>query len=186
VRAWLWGIAAAALVAAIAFSRRASAAELDELPEGRVVTEGGERQPRGIRNLNPFNLRPDRRWTWRGQAGVDDARPGGPYLVFHTPADGLRAGFINLANQQRKHGLDTVREIITKYAPAADDNDTEAYIAAVARAIGKDADAHLDLVGGDGQLAAFGRAVIRHENGVQPYSDAQLAFAEREAREAIS
>lgn len=131
--------------------------------------------PRGIRNHNPFNLRPDSRWTWQGQAGVDNG-PGGGYLIFAAAQYGLRAGFINLANQQLKHGLRTVRAIISKYAPSSDNNDTAAYIAAVARALGVGPDAQLDLTD-RATLTAFAAAVIKHENGQQPYTSAQLAAA---------
>lgn len=154
------------LLAALFYARPASAAD-----KGSSV--------RGIRNNNPFNLRPSSQYTWQGEAGVD-AGPAGPYLIFSTPFYGLRAGYINLLNQQKLHGLDTVRAVISKYAPAADRNDTDAYIAAVAGALGVAPDARIDLTD-PATLDAFARAVIQHENGAQPYSADQLAAAARAA-----
>lgn len=169
---WLGLLAAAAVL--LLWSRRSRAGG----PEGdRIVTDqAGRDVPRGIRNNNPGNLRPSSSYKWLGQAGVDE----GNYLIFDTPDNGLRAAAKNLLNQQRKHGLRTVRDIITKYAPAADNNDTQAYILAVSDELGVAATDPLDL-GQSDQLAAFLRAVIRHENGVQPYSDAQLRTAAAKA-----
>lgn len=163
-----------AAVGALVLSRPASAAE-----DVRTVTDDkGQRVPRGIKNNNPFNLRPlGAGRTWQGQAGVD----AGNYCVFKGPADGLRAGFKNLRNQQVLHGLNTVRDIITKYAPASDDNDTEAYIADVADVLGVADDEPLDLVKHVEQLRLFGAAIIRHENGVQPYAPYELERAAAQA-----
>lgn len=161
---WLLLLAGAGALALV-FSQRASAA--DDL---RTVTDDqGRAMPRGLRNNNPFNLRPLRDVTWRGQVGIDE----GNYLTFDTLASGIRAGMINLRNQQRLHQLDSVRAIITKYAPAADRNDTDAYIAAVARELGLTPDASINLMGSTDALAAFGGAVIFHENG-QRVSDEVL------------
>ncbi len=157
--------------AALLFSRRAAAAE----PEGlRMTGEGGIR---GLRNNNPFNLRPSRDFTWQGQLGADE----GNYLIFDSAASGLRAGYINIRNQQRKHHLATVRQIITKYAPPEDNNKTEAYIAAVSRALDVGPDDALNLITDLTRLTDFGRAVIKHENGVQPYSELELHTAAQRA-----
>ena len=53
------------------------------------------------------------------------------FCVFDTPEHGLRALAKDLVNQQRIHNLATVDQIISKYAPPADANDTAAYIAAI-------------------------------------------------------
>lgn len=169
MRAWWWGIIAASVVTLL-YARRASA---DEIPPPKVVTMNGAPVPRGIRNNNPGNLRPSRKSEpWRGQASVDDAN----YLIFIDAHHGLRALVINLVNQQRKHGLRTVRAIITKYAPSTE-NDTAAYIAAVSRALDVGPDDPLDLVSNRAQLEALTRAVIKHENGLQPYGTAALGDA---------
>jgi len=126
---------------------------------------------RGIRNNNPGNLRrSDDHW-----AGLSPDQHDPDFFQFGEPLFGLRALARTLYNYQARHGLKTIRAIIARWAPA-NENDTAAYIAAVAAATGADADEPLDL--GDGEeLAALVKAVVRHENGAQPYSDALIAQA---------
>ena len=129
------------------------------------------RKPRGIRNNNPGNLRPGSNWQ-----GLDTPPSEGGYLRFVSPFYGLRAAAINLINQQRKHGLRTVRSIINKYAPPSENN-TTSYIAAVCTALGVSADQQLDL-NQPATLTRFLRAVVRHENGAgEWYSDALYSQA---------
>ena len=94
---------------------------------------------------------------------------------FSAPMFGIRALAVILRNYQRKHGLKTIRAIIARWAPPSE-NDTEAYVAAVARATGFAADAALDLEDPT-TLAALVEAIIEHENGEQPYSDALIEQA---------
>lgn len=122
--------------------------------------------PRGLRNKNPGNLRPGSQWQGLATPPTD----GQNYLVFTTPHYGLRAAALNLKNQQVKHGLRTVSAIITKYAPAADNNNTAAYIAAVAKRLGVTPDARLNMTNA-ATLERFLRAVVSHENGRGDYYD---------------
>lgn len=118
----------------------------------------------GIRNNNPGNLRGDDKW--QGKTGADDKG----YVKFDTPQSGIRALAVNLINQQEKHGLNTVTDIINKYAPAGDNNDTEAYISHVSEMLGVAPDKKLNLKNQE-LLTGLVGAVIHHENGSQPYSD---------------
>lgn len=163
-----WIAAGVAAVGALLFARRAQAAD-DGPDDGAriVIDDQGRAVPRGFRNNNPFNLRPIAGTAWRGQVGIDD----GNYLRFETLAAGLRAGMVNLRNQQRRHQLASVRDIITKYAPAADNNDTAAYIAAVCRELGVTDAATLNLITSTDTLAAFGGAVVFHENGQRAHEE---------------
>lgn len=135
-----------------------------------VVTASGV-QKRGIRNNNPGNIRPGDSWQGLAEPSVDEAG----YLRFTDAVYGIRALTKNLLNQQRHHGLTTIRGIITKYAPPSDNNDTPAYIAAVAHDTGRDPDEPVDLVNNYGLLVDFVNAIIYHENGVNPYSTALVA-----------
>jgi hypothetical protein len=131
-----------------------------------------EAVPRGIRNNNPGNIRRDGT-AWVGMAGAqnDDS-----FVQFETPVAGLRALARDLTNKQKISGLNTVQTIINKYAPP-NENNTAAYIASVAAAIGVKPNDPLDLVNNAAQLKAFMRAVVKHENGRQPYSDKDLDTA---------
>lgn len=96
---------------------------------------------RAARNNNPGNLRWDGKSQWQGMTGVD---PQG-FVQFASPEAGQRAAAINLANQQKLHGINTLTGLIQKYAPASDNNDPAAYIARVAQQTGLDPNAPLNL-----------------------------------------
>ncbi|GAB1368848.1 hypothetical protein MASR1M42_13990 [Azonexus hydrophilus] len=124
--------------------------------------------PRGVRNNNPGNImKGDKRW--QGEVQGNDPR----YATFATPEAGIRAMGKTLLTYQEKHGLNSVEAIIARWAPATENN-TAAYVATVAKEMGVKPDAALNLRDGD-TLAKLTRAMIRVENGNQPYSDQQIA-----------
>ncbi|MDN6861089.1 structural protein, partial [Pseudomonas sp. CAN2814] len=94
-----------------------------------------------------------------------------------TPQNGIRALAKLLLNYRKVHGLRTVESLIARWAPS-NENDTRAYAAAVARELGvpPQAGLHLDQP----TLAALVTAIIRHENGQQPYSAELIGNAVRE------
>ncbi|HFQ8725603.1 TPA: hypothetical protein ACHTI0_002461 [Enterobacter kobei] len=145
--------------------------ELSDTATGsrRAVSEGGSGDSaRGIRNNNPGNLEFSKTNPWVGQTGDD-----GRFAKFETPEHGIRALGRNLLSYQRQ-GIDTVSDIITRWAPPSDNNNTDAYIQAVCAQLGVTADQQLDASNPD-TLKALCAAIIQHENGSQPYSDQQLA-----------
>ncbi|EHQ9703449.1 hypothetical protein KS548_003356 [Salmonella enterica] len=134
----------------------------------RAVSDGSPGDAaRGIRNNNPGNLEYSKSNPWVGQNGDD-----GRFAKFETPEHGIRALGRNLMSYQRQ-GIDTVSEIINRWAPPTDNNDTAAYIKAVCEQLGVSADEPLDSSNPD-TLKALCAAIIQHENGSQPYSDQQL------------
>ncbi len=84
-----------------------------------------------VRNNNPGNLRADGS-KWQGMTGVDQ----NGFVQFDTAANGERAARVNLANQQTLHGINTISDLVTKYAPAGDNNNTRSYIQSVAQQTG--------------------------------------------------
>lgn len=135
----------------------------------RAVSDGGTGDgTRGIRNNNPGNLEYSKTNPWVGQNGDD-----GRFAKFETPEHGIRALGRNLLSYQRQ-GIDTVSDIINRWAPPDDNNDTSAYIKAVCAQLGVTADQPLDASNPD-TLKALCAAIIHHENGNQPYSDQQLS-----------
>ena len=124
---------------------------------------------RGLRNNNPGNIRKAPGVTWLGQA-AEQTDPA--FVVFSSPEYGIRALARVLRTYGRSYGLTTVRGIIARWAPPAE-NDTAAYQAAVARALGVGLDTPLELAGE--QLEELVAAIIRHENGVNPYPRELLA-----------
>ncbi|WP_312782003.1 hypothetical protein [Brevundimonas sp.] len=139
-------------------------------PGGESVTSG--RNPRGIRNHNPGNIEFRDNIRWQGQKGHD-----GRFVTFETPEHGLRALSRDLGTKMAR-GLTSVQAILTEYAPDSE-NDTRAYVAAVSRALGVSPTARLDP--SDVRVrAGLMSAIIRHENGVHPYSPAMVAEAARQ------
>ncbi len=126
--------------------------------------------PRGIRNCNPLNLRPGR-IPWIGEVAPVDG-----YCVFITPFAGIRAGAKNMLGYQVLHGLSTVREIVTRWAPAEDQNNVDAYVNDVCQRTGFGPDDHL-VLGGVDTLTRMVTAFIWHEQGQCPYSADEIQTA---------
>ncbi|EBF0843736.1 structural protein [Salmonella enterica subsp. enterica serovar Thompson] len=121
--------------------------------------------PRGIRNNNPGNIR----WgdDWKGLVPKDQ-RTDKSFCQFTTPEYGIRAMIIILRNYQRKYGLNTVSGIIKRWAPP-NENNTQAYINSVAQATGVTPDQRIDTNDSRFMIKLL-QAIIKHENGNQPYS----------------
>lgn len=93
--------------------------------------------PRGLRNNNPLNIRIGN--VWLGEV----AHPTDPdFEQFVTIEYGIRAAFIILRRYIRRYKKDSIRAIISTWAPASE-NDTESYVAMVSRAISIPPDAPL-------------------------------------------
>lgn len=121
-------------------------------------------QPRGIRNNNPGNIR----WGADWQGLKKDGKSQDPsFCVFINPEYGIRALAKLLRNYQRLYGLNTPRKIINRYAPP-NENQTQAYIQSVAQQLGIQPDTPVDL-NEEATLLVFIKAIIRFENGIQPY-----------------
>lgn len=88
----------------------------------QTSSSGGK--TRGQRNNNPFNIRYSEKNNWVGQTGSD-----GSFCKFDTIGHGIRAGGVLLRNYI-KAGNNTIAKILTKYAPA-NENNTAKYIADV-------------------------------------------------------
>lgn len=85
--------------------------------------------PRGIRNNNPLNIRiSSNKWIGKATPSTDPA-----FEQFDTIEHGIRAAFCIIRTYIIKHGCRTVHDLITRWAPAADGNNVEAYVAQVLR-----------------------------------------------------
>lgn len=123
--------------------------------------------PRGIRNNNPGNLRHSGT-SWRGMSAQQtDVH----FVQFETPEYGIRALGKLLDTYYTRYGLNTVRGIISRYAPSTE-NDTAAYVETVAKKLSVRPDDVINVIGKKQKLI---EAIIEHENGQQPYTVAQIA-----------
>lgn len=97
--------------------------------------------PRGIRNNNPGNIRHGANWQGLNPNGKEIDHY---FCVFQTPVAGIRALAKVLINYKKLYGLNTVRQIISRYAPP-NENQTTAYVQSVARQLGVLPDVVIDI-----------------------------------------
>lgn len=133
--------------------------------------------PRGIRNHNPGNIDRVPGVRWQGQASnqSSDSR----FVVFTSARWGIRAiARVLIAYQDKRRAkdgsrIDSVQEIIDRWAPPHENN-TRAYAKEVAKALGKAVvDESVDVYDYH-TMHALVVAIIRHENGTQPYSNDEI------------
>lgn len=112
------------------------------------------------RNYNPGNLRPSSQYQWNGEVGSN-----GGFVIFDSPEMGTRALTKNLYTSQETHGNNSVREIITRWAPPSE-NDTDAYVKKVASEMGVSPDADLgSLRDNPATTKALVKSITKHEGG---------------------
>lgn len=130
---------------------------------------------RAVRNNNPGNINGGDHWQGllpRAQMTPEQAAED-RFAVFGAPRWGFRALAVIILNYMRVHHLNTVRGIITRWAPPGE-NDTDAYVAAVSKAVAVGPDTPLDFTKPD-LLAAVCKAIATHECGGWFFAPADLA-----------
>lgn len=123
-------------------------------------------KPRGIRNNNPGNI--EKGVAWNGMA---DEQPDARYITFKTPEYGIRAMARILRTYREKYGLKAVDQIINRWAPPSE-NPTLKYVEFVSDRLGVLPFAPLSFT--DAQVANLIAAIIKFENGDQPYTVVQI------------
>lgn len=86
---------------------------------------------RGLRNNNPGNIRLGNT-IWQGEVRPIQDKD---FCYFSSMAYGYRALLKLIRNYSKIYGCDTIRSIITRWAPP-NENHTEAYISRVCREMG--------------------------------------------------
>ena len=132
-----------------------------------LIYEVGEKigmTTRGLRNNNPGNIeRNSIKWNGMSTDQSGDDR----YIIFDSPEYGIRAMGRVLNTYYTIHTLQTVRGIIGRWSPPSE-NQTESYIKHVAQRLNIGTDVPINwTIENRVKLVA---AIIKHENGVQPYS----------------
>jgi len=121
---------------------------------------------RGIRNNNPGNIRKGQPWQGLAPNQTDPA-----FDQFITPQYGIRA-IVKIIMSYQNRGYDSIRKVINAWAPT-NENDTTSYVNNVAKAVGVDPDACVNLQ----SLNVWDKlvkAIIMQENGQQPYPDSMI------------
>lgn len=116
---------------------------------------------RGLRNNNPGNIRQN------SDNFLGEVKPSSDpaFKQFESIEYGYRAIFVTLNTYQKKYGLYTIRDIISRWAPPADNNDTEAYIRAVSSESGVPESSRITSTNRDVMIPIVA-AMSRVENGV--------------------
>lgn len=138
---------------------------------GGLMYMGAQKVARGVRNNNPLNIEHNQRNKWEGASAVQtDSR----FVQFVSPVWGIRAA-AKTFKTYGKRGVNTLAGIISTWAPPEKngviENDTEAYIASIETQTGFN---RHDYIGVE-RYPALIAAMIKHENGSQPY-DMQLIY----------
>lgn len=130
-------------------------------PSGGDLPPGDPSLPRGIRNNNPLNLS-----YVAGQPGVQGSD--GRFGRYATPEEGIAASVRQL-QMYGQRGLTTPAQIIGRWAPPSENN-TGAYVAAVARRAGLAPNQPINL-SDPAVVSRLVGAMAHHENG-RPIDDA--------------
>ncbi len=121
---------------------------------------------RGVRNNNPLNIK--RGNDWNGETDI----PKDPvFESFKEPKYGFRAGAKLLRNYQNIYGLNTTRELITRFAPY-NENHTDNYISFVSGELGVSENEPLNL-SDDKLLAKMIHSMSKMESGHGAFSLSQ-------------
>jgi hypothetical protein len=127
---------------------------------------------RGYRNKNPGNIDWNARNPWQGQVGIEATGNPPRFAVFESHEFGIRALAALLTTYYDRHGLNTVRKIINRWAPP-NENATSEYVLAVSRFMQNQPDDVLDLHT-YAHMRPLAEAIIKHELGGVPYTAAVL------------
>lgn len=119
---------------------------------------------RGLRNNNPGNIRLSKT-KYLGEVPSTDSA----FKQFKSIAWGYRAMFVLLFTYQKKYNCNTLREIISRYAPP-NENHTENYIEAVSDSSGVWPDVKITTTNRDIMVPVVA-AMSRVENEVSAVMD---------------
>lgn len=91
------------------------------------------RIPRGVRNNNPLNIRYVKKNNWKGRVVRKSDKD---FEEFKSMMYGYRAAFILLHRYMNLYNLHTILDIVSRWAPQSDGNDTIAYANTVSQKTG--------------------------------------------------
>lgn len=115
-------------------------------------------KPRGIRNNNPLNIRIGNAWLGEVPIPTDNE-----FEQFTDMRWGLRAGFMILKRYINRYHLNSIRLIVSRWAPSSENN-TDAYIKRVSTLTGFDADETINF-DSKKQMCALVEAMCQVECG---------------------
>tara|TARA_R110000751_G_C13793192_1_gene482470 strand:+ start:7707 stop:8531 length:825 start_codon:yes stop_codon:yes gene_type:complete len=130
----------------------------EEETEAVSVDMRGQSEVRGVRNNNPLNIEIGDDWDGLAEEALDTR-----FATFNDLEHGLRAGARILNTYRENHGVETLSDIIYRWAPPSE-NDTPTYVKNVAEWSGIPINVKLNA-GNNGTTKALLKAMVRQENG---------------------
>lgn len=128
--------------------------------------------PRGLKNNNPGNIRINSD-HFQGEIKPSQDKA---FKQFETMAYGYRALLKMLQSYKKNRDCDTIRKMISRWAPE-NENNTKAYYTYVANKVGTSPDDVVDT-GNKELMCNIAAAMSEIENGVKPVkSDIQAGWA---------
>lgn len=127
-----------------------------------IGNKGG--QPRGQRNNNPLNIKHGNDWKGETDKPMDEL-----FESFEHVKYGIRAATKVLRTYRKKHGLKTLRQIITRWSTT----DQESYILYVSRKLGISPEVEYD-VRSDDKVVKLIKVMHVFENGKDYLTEAQI------------
>jgi len=136
--------------------------------QGGGVVKAQNGLPLGLRINNPGNIRP-------GAGFIGETGEQSGYAQFESPQTGLRALARLLNTYGTQYGINTPRELLSRYAPKSDNPESfENYLKYFEQETGIAPDQEFDLVG---QRETVMPAIVGFEQGQQPYSEQDYSMA---------
>lgn len=148
--------------------RRSMAPTIDTgpRPSSEPAPHASTKKTRAERNFNPGNL------NYAGQAGASlEAGSNARFAKFNSEEEGI-AALVRQLRLYQQRGIDTIGEIVKKYAPPSE-NDTQAYIASMARWTGLGADEKLNFNDTD-TVRRMVQGISRKEGRYTPLTEGQI------------
>lgn len=99
-----------------------------------------KKEPRGIRNRNPLNIRYSAANDWLGK--LTHSKQDMQFEEFIDTLYGFRAGMCLIMKYIKTYGFDTIEKIVRRWAPPSENN-TENYIKTVCKMTGMERDRKL-------------------------------------------
>ena len=102
------------------------------------MSEKKDNTPRGVRNCNPGNIRLPRKENMEKDRFIGELRPSRDksFRTFVNMAYGYRAMHYLLRRYKNSYQLNTLEQMIYRWAPPTDNNKTEVYVDFVAKRAG--------------------------------------------------
>lgn len=146
--------------------RRSMAPTIDAGPQPSATATGSTKKTRAERNFNPGNL------NYAGQAGASlEAGSNARFAKFNSEEEGI-AALVRQLRLYHQRGIDTIGEIVKKYAPPSE-NDTQAYVANMARWTGLSADEKLNFNDTE-TVRRMVEGISRKEGRYTPLTEGQI------------